>query len=189
MPQGEVKNPEKDGRIKDVKKYNGEAELQNLEDLFKHLLQDMLYAENAIAKALPKMAKKATNPDVKSGFEQHLDETRDQITKLGNVFKICGYEKEREKCDAIEGLLKEGESLMEEAAPGAVLDSALIVAGQKVEHYEIASYGALCNMAKLLGQSEAASILHEILEQEKVTDMKLTKLSDSIEEGAIQKAA
>lgn len=105
MSQGEVKNPETDGRIKDVKKYKNEAEIQNLEDLFKHLLQDMLYAENAITKALPKMIKNATNVDVQAGFEQHLDETKDQINKLGRVFEICGYEKKREKCDAIEGLL------------------------------------------------------------------------------------
>ena len=189
MSQGEVKNPETDGRIKDVKKYKNEAEIQNLEDLFKHLLQDMLYAENAITKALPKMIKNATNVDVQAGFEQHLDETKDQINKLGRVFEICGYEKKREKCDAIEGLLKEGESLMEEAAPGAVLDSAIIVAGQKIQHYEIASYGALCNMAKLLGQNEVATILHEILEQEKATDMKLIELSDSVEEQALEKAA
>lgn len=165
------------------------SNLKNLEELFEHLLQDMYYAESKIAKALPKMADKATNSDLKKGFEKHLDETKGQISKLEEVFEICELEQKREKCDAIEGLLKEGESLMDEAAKGAVLDSALIAAAQKVEHYEIASYGTLCNMAKILGFDEAAEILHEILEQEKSTDEKLTKICDSIEEKAMKKAA
>ena len=156
------------------------SELTNLEDLFKHMLQDMLYAENKITEALPKMAKKATNEDLQAGFEKHLEETKDQISKLEQVFEMCGYEKEREKCEAIEGLIKEGEELMEEAEQGAVLDSALIAAAQKVEHYEIASYGTLCNIAKKLGHKDASALLHEILEQEKATDEKLTKLCDDI---------
>ena len=163
--------------------------LTNLEDLFKHLLQDMYFAENKITEALPKMAKKATNEDLQFGFEQHLEETKNQISKLEQVFELCGYEKEREECEAIEGLLEEGEGLMKEAESGATLDSALIAAAQKVEHYEIASYGALCKMAKKLGQDDAAKLLHEILEQEKATDEKLTKLCDDIEEEAMQKAA
>ena len=185
MSKGEVKNPKTDGRVKG----NDEAELQNLEDLFKHLLQDMLYAENKITKALPKMAKKATNSDLQAGFEQHLEETRDQISKLEEVCDMLGFAKKREKCEAIEGLIEEGEGLMDEAQEGAVLDAALIAAAQKVEHYEIASYGSLCNMAKLMGHNDAASILHEILEQEKATDEKLSSLCDSIEQEAMEMAA
>jgi len=165
------------------------SSIKNLEGLFQHLLQDMLYAENKITKALPKMAKKASNKDLQDGFETHLEETRDQISKLEKVFEICGYDKEREKCEAIEGLLKEGEGLMDEAEKGATLDAALIAAAQKVEHYEIASYGALCHMADKLGQKEASKLLHEILEQEKATDEKLTKLSGDIEEEAMKQAA
>lgn len=165
------------------------SSLKNLEDLFTHLLQDMYYAENQIKKTLPEMASKATDPGLQDGFEQHLEETKDQISKLETVFEKCGYKKKREKCQAIEGLLKEGNELIEESEKGAVLDSALIAAAQKVEHYEIASYGALCSIAKKLGHDEAAEILHEILEQEKQTDEKLAKLSNRVELEAMKLAA
>lgn len=189
MSKGEVKDPKTDGRVKNINEYQDKSEMQNLEDLFKHLLQDMYFAENKITEALPKMAKKATNPDLQDGFKQHLKETEDQISKLEEVFKICGYEAEREECEAIEGLIEEGEELMKEAKKGAVLDSALIAAAQKVEHYEIASYGTLCNMAKILGKKDAAKLLHEILDQEKATDTKLSSLCDDIELEAMEKAA
>ena len=103
--------------------------------------------------------------------------------------EMANFELDREKCDAILGLLKEGEHLIKESAEGAVRDAALIAAAQQVEHYEIASYGALCNMLKLLDKEEAANMVHEILEQEKATDEKLSELCDSIEQEAMQKAA
>ena len=165
------------------------SSIKNLEGLFQHMLQDMLYAENKITKALPKMAEKASDKDLQDGFETHLEETRDQISKLEKVFEICGFDKEREKCEAIEGLIKEGESLMEDAEKGPTLDAALIAAAQKVEHYEIATYGALCHMSDKLGQDEASKLLHEILEQEKATDEKLIKLSGGIEDQAMKQAA
>jgi ferritin-like metal-binding protein YciE len=165
------------------------AELSNLEDLFKHLLQDMYYAEHQLKDELPKMAKKATREDLKQGFEDHLEETKDQIKKLEKVFEILGYEKEKEECEAIEGLLEEAEELIEEAKKGPVRDAALIAAAQKVEHYEIASYGTLCAIANELEQTEASGILHEILEQEKATDEKLTKLSYNTNEKAERNAA
>jgi ferritin-like metal-binding protein YciE len=165
------------------------AQLSNLNDLFVHLLQDMYYAENQIKKTLPEMAEKASDPDLQEAFEKHLEETKEQISKLEEVFEIIGEEAEKEECQAIEGLLEEGDELIEEAEEGPVLDAALIAAAQKVEHYEIASYGALCAMARKLDQNEAAQILHEILEQEKDTDEKLSDLSDSIEEEAIAEAA
>jgi len=165
------------------------SKLNNLKDLFTHLLQDMYFAENKIKAELPKMAEKATNPKLKKGFEKHLEETKDQISKLEKVFEITGIEKDKEKCEAILGLLEEGKGLIKESAEGAVRDSALIAAAQKVEHYEIASYGMLCNMGKLLGYNDAAEILHEILEQEKATDEKLTSMCDEIEEEAMKKAA
>ncbi len=165
------------------------VEIKNLEDLFEHLLQDMLYAETKITKALPKMAKKATSEDLKSGFEKHLEETQDQIEKLKKVFDVTGLKEKREKCDAIEGLLKEGESLMEESKEGAVLDAALIAAARKVEHYEIASYTTLCDMSDKLGENEAKKLLKEILKQEEATDEKLSKLSDGIDKAAMKKAA
>ena len=165
------------------------SSIKNLEGLFQHMLQDMLYAENKITKALPKMIKKTSDENLKAGLEQHLEETKDQIGKLEEVFEICGFDKKREKCEAIEGLIKEGESLMDEVQNGPTLDAALIAAAQKVEHYEIATYGALCHMANKLGQKEAAKLLHEILEQEKATDEKLIDLSDGIEEESMKQAA
>ncbi len=165
------------------------TKLANLEDLFKHLLQDMYYAEKRISEALPKMAKKASSDDLQAALETHLKETEDQISKLEEVFEMCGYKKEREVCEAIEGLLAEGEELMKDAKKGPVLDAALIIAAQKVEHYEIASYGALCSMAKKLDQEDSARLLHEILDQEKATDETLTELCNDIEEEAMEKAA
>lgn len=165
------------------------SELKTLEDLFKHMLQDMYYAEKRITETLPKMAKKATDEDLQTGLEDHLEETKDQISKLEEVFEICDYKKEREKCEAIEGLIEEGEGLMKDAKEGPVLDLALIAAALKVEHYEIASYGVLCSVAEKLGHKDAASILQEVLEQEKATAEKLKMLSDGIEEEALEKAA
>lgn len=165
------------------------TELSNLEDLFKHLLQDMYYAEKRIVETLPKMAKKTSNNDLQTVLEEHLKETKDQILKLEKVFEICDYKKEREVCEAIEGLIEEGEGLMKEAKKGPVLDSALIAAAQKVEHYEIASYGTLCSIAKKLDHENAAKLLHEILEQEKSADKKLAGLCDAIEEEALEEAA
>lgn len=164
-------------------------EIENTEDLFKHLLQDMYYAENQIKKQLPDMAEKASHSDLKKSFKDHLEETKDQISKLEKAFEVLNYDKEKEKCEAIEGLLKEGEGLVEETAKGAVRDAALIAAAQKVEHYEIASYGTLCAMANELEFTEASELLHQILEQEKETDEKLTQLSHSINENAEAKAA
>lgn len=166
-----------------------ESKIKNLEELFEHMLQDMYYAEKQITKALPKMAEKASDNSLASGFKKHLSETEDQITKLERVFKMTGLKQKGEKCPAIEGILKEGEDLMSHCEEGPVCDAAMIAAAQKVEHYEIATYGTLCNIAKILGEMEAAEILHQILEQEKATDEKLTGLSDSIEEEALAKVA
>ena len=141
--------------------------IKNLDDLFLHLLQDMYYAESKIVETLPEMAKKASDEELVTAFESHCDETKDQITKLKKVFSIIDQPVEREECEAIEGLLEEGEELISESSEGPARDAALIAAAQKVEHYEIASYGALCSMAKKLGYDEAAEILHSILEQEK----------------------
>ena len=163
--------------------------MKTLDDLFIHLLQDMYYAEGKIVKALPKMAEKATDADLQDAFERHCDETKDQITKLQKVFSILDIKEKGVKCEAIEGLLKEGKELMSEAEEGPVCDSAMIAAAQKVEHYEIASYGALCSIAKNLGHDDAAKILHSILEQEKATDEKLIKLSRDVESEALSKAA
>ena len=156
------------------------TEIKTKEDLFKHLLQDMYFAETKIASKLPDMAEKASNPQLKQGFETHLAETNDQIEKLELAFDTLGFDKDKEKCEAILGLLDEGEHLIKETEEGPIRDAALIAAAQKIEHYEIASYGTIVAMANDLGHTEAASIIHKILEQEKATDEKLSQLCDHV---------
>ena len=150
--------------------------MKTLAEIFEHTLQDIYYAENAISKALPKVAEKATDAKLKKAAEEHLDETKDQIKKLDQVFKSIGKKASGEKCDAIEGLIKEAEGLMEEAS-GTALNAGLLAACQAVEHYEISRYGSLREWAKDLGHDEAHKLLSEILDQEKATNNKLTNLA------------
>lgn len=150
--------------------------MKSLADIFEHTLQDIYYAETAITKALPKVAQAATSPELKQAAESHLAETREQIKKLDQVFKSIGKKASGEKCDAIEGLIKEADGLMKEAE-GTALDAGLLAACQAVEHYEIARYGSLREWAKDLGHEEAHTLLSEILDQEKATNNKLTNLA------------
>lgn len=150
--------------------------MKTLADIFEHTLRDIFYAENAIIKALPKVAKAVKDSKLKKAAEEHLDETKDQIEKLKKVFKSLGLKAEGEKCDAIEGLIKEADGLMEEAS-GTALDAGLLAACQAVEHYEISRYGSLREWAKQLGHEEAHTLLSEILDQEKATNNKLTSLA------------
>ncbi|KQZ15624.1 hypothetical protein ASD44_17380 [Mesorhizobium sp. Root554] len=150
--------------------------MKTLADVFEHTLQDIYYAENAITKALPKVAKAATDAKLKKAAEDHLEETKGQIATLKKVFTSIGKKAEGEKCDAIEGLLKEADGIMKEAS-GTALDAGLLAACQAVEHYEIARYGSLREWAKVLGHDEAHKLLSEILDQEKATNNKLTNLA------------
>ena len=150
--------------------------MKTLSELFTHTLKDIYYAEGALTKALPKMAAAAGHAELKAAFTHHLDETRGQIKMLDKVFASVGEKAAGEKCDAIEGLLKEGEGLMSEAT-GAALDAALIGIAQAVEHYEIARYGTLREWAKELGHSEAHDLLSQILDQEKAANATLTGLA------------
>jgi ferritin-like metal-binding protein YciE len=150
--------------------------MQTLAEIFEHTLQDIYYAENAITKALPKVVEKATDAKLKKAAEEHLAETKDQIKKLNQVFKSIGKKASGEKCDAIEGLIKEAEGLMEDAS-GTALNAGLLAACQAVEHYEISRYGSLREWAKDLGYDEAHKLLSEILDQEKATNNKLTNLA------------
>ena len=150
--------------------------MKSLADIFEHTLQDVYYAENAITKALPKVAKAAGSAELKKAAEAHLAETKEQIKKLEQVFQSIGKKASGEKCDAIEGLIKEADGLMEEAE-GTALDAGLLAACQAVEHYEIARYGSLREWAKDLGHDEAHKLLSEILDQEKATNNKLTNLA------------
>jgi ferritin-like metal-binding protein YciE len=153
--------------------------LKTLRDLYIHELRDVYSAEKQITKALPKMAKAASNEELTAGFEEHLAVTEKQIERLEEIFEALGVSSKGEKCKGMEGLLEEGAKLMEEDASPEVLDAGLIAAAQKVEHYEIASYGTLRTYAEMLGEDDAASLLQETLDEEIETDEKLTELAES----------
>jgi ferritin-like metal-binding protein YciE len=154
-------------------------DIDTLDDLFVHTLQDIYYAENQITKALPKMIAKATDPGLKQGFETHLRETEGQIRRLEQVFEMHGQKPKAVTCPAIDGIIKEANEIAAEVADKAVLDAALIAAAQAVEHYEITRYGTLIAWAKQLGREDCASVLAETLAEEKATDEKLTAMAES----------
>lgn len=152
---------------------------ENLREFLVDGLKDLYWAENHLSKALVKMEKNATSPKLKEAIANHKTETDEQITRLESVFESLGEKAKAVKCDAMEGLIKEGEGIMEETEPGAVRDAAIIAAAQKVEHYEIASYGTLATYCELLGEKEAKELLQKTLEEEKNCDVLLTKLAVS----------
>ena len=159
----------------------------DLRSLFEEQLKDIYWAEKALTKALPKMAKNAASEELADAITTHLEETKAQVQKLEQVFESIGKKAQAKKCDAMEGLLKEGEGIIEETEPGPVRDAGIIGACQKVEHYEIATYGTLASFAKLLGENEAESLLQEILEEEKNADQTLTEVAESaINQEALQ---
>ena len=149
--------------------------MSTLNETFIDELKDTYDAEHQITKALPKMAKAAKNEDLKKAFETHLEETRGHIERLEQVFELCEESPKRKKCKAMQGLLEEGEDLIEEEEG----DAALISAAQKVEHYEIAAYGSLSEWAKILGKQEACDLLEQTLTEEKQTDEKLTEIAET----------
>lgn len=153
------------------------ASLKSLEDAFVHELQDILSAEQQILKALPKMAKKASSPELQQAFEEHLRQTEEQVNRVKQAFESIGRSSKAEKCEGIVGIIKEGETLMKTSADPNVLDAELIGAAQKVEHYEIAAYGTVCEWAEQLGFDEAHDLLGQNLTEEKETDRKLTTLA------------
>ena len=151
---------------------------KTLDNLFYDTLKDIYYAERKIAKALPKMARGAQSPALKAAFEKHLEETEGQIERLQQVFDIIGKRAMGKTCEAIEGIIAEGEEILEEYKDTAALDAGLISAAQAVEHYEITRYGTLKRWAELLGLPDAARLLDETLKEESKTDSDLTKLAD-----------
>ena len=150
---------------------------QGLRDFFEDALKDIYWAEHALTKALPKMAKNATSSKLVNAFEHHLKETEEHIVRLEKIFESLGIEAVGKKCDAMEGLLKEGDGIMEETQMGVVRDAAIIAAAQKVEHYEIATYGTLRAYAVTLGETTAATLLAKTLEEEKKADVLLTEIA------------
>jgi ferritin-like metal-binding protein YciE len=154
-------------------------DIKTMNDLFVHQLQDIYYAENQLVKALPNMAKKASDPQLKQGFLTHLEETRQHVKRLEEVFKMHGAEIKAVDCPAIDGIIEEADDTASEVEDKAVLDAALINAAQAAEHYEITRYGSLIAWAKQLGRNDCASILQKTLDEEKATDKKLTTLAES----------
>ncbi|MBZ9653787.1 YciE/YciF ferroxidase family protein [Phyllobacterium lublinensis] len=150
--------------------------MKTLAELFEHTLKDVYYAENAIAKALPKVSSAVKNAALKQTLADHLAETKGQIKTLEKVFKTIGVRAEGEKCDATDGLLKEADGVLAEAQ-GVALEAGALAACQAVEHYEIARYGSLREWAKVLGNEQAHVLLSEILDQEKAANNKLTNLA------------
>jgi ferritin-like metal-binding protein YciE len=152
-------------------------DIKSLDDLFVHTLQDIYYAEKQIEKSLPDMIEKATNTELTNGFKKHLEETKGQIQRLEEVFRMHGHQPKGVNCPAIDGILEEAEEIAGDVADKQTLDAALIAAAQAVEHYEITRYGTLIAWAKELGRPDCASVLQKNLDEEKMTDEKLSKLA------------
>ena len=156
------------------------SKLASLDDLLVHELQDIYHAEGQILKALPKMVDAATHPDLKDAFVEHLQQTEGQVRRLEQAFKLLGVPAKGKKCEGMAGLLEEGRKIMDLDMETAVMDAALIAAAQKVEHYEIASYGCVCTYAELLGYDQVHELLGQNLDEEETTDQKLTALAEDV---------
>jgi ferritin-like metal-binding protein YciE len=154
-------------------------DIKTMDDLFVHTLRDIYYAEKQILKALPEMVEKASDPQLKQGFQSHLAETKNQVTRLEQVFRQHGHEPSGIDCPAIDGIIDEANDVAGEVDDKSVLDAALIAAAQAVEHYEITRYGTLIAWAKQLGRNDCADLLQQNLEEEKAADKKLTSLAES----------
>ncbi len=152
----------------------------SLQEFFLESLKDIYYAEKAIVKALPKMKKAATSDALKTAFEEHTVVSKEQVARLEQVFEILGEKAKAKKCEAIEGIITEGESIIEDTTEGTLTrDVGLIMAAQKVEHYEIATYGGLRQLAETLGYSDAVELLQATLDEEKETDVLLTSIAEN----------
>jgi ferritin-like metal-binding protein YciE len=158
---------------------NPGMESSQLMKLFEDQLKDIYWAEKALTKAIPKMIKNATSEELSEALDNHLAETEEQVARVEKVFESIGKKATAKKCDAMEGLIKEAEGIMEECDEGAMCDAGIISAAQKVEHYEIASYGTLRQFAETLGLEEAVGLLEETLNEEKAADEKLTEVAVS----------
>ena len=162
---------------------------KTLDDLFYETLKDIYYAERQIVKALPKMARGAQDEKLKAAFLQHKEETDGQIERLKEVFEIIGKRARGKTCPAIDGIIEEGEEILEEFKGTPALDAGLLAAAQAVEHYEISRYGTLCAWARQLGLKDAVRLLEETLAEESKADETLTGLAESAVNSAAQKAA
>jgi ferritin-like metal-binding protein YciE len=155
------------------------AQVDSLKLLFVDTIKDLYSAETQITKALPKMAKAATSPDLKRGFEEHLEQTRMQTERLKQISDQLGFKVTGKKCAGMEGIIQEGDEVLKESYPDQVRDAGLIEAAQKVEHYEIAGYGSARTFARFLGYDDAVRLLQQTLDEESATDKKLTQIAES----------
>jgi ferritin-like metal-binding protein YciE len=162
-------------------------DIQTMEDLFRHGLKDIYYAESRIVQALPKLVEKATNRDLSKGLRDHLEETKKQIARLEQVFKKLGQEPQGTKCPAIDGLISEADEVAGEVADKQVLDAAIVGSAQAVEHYEIARYGTLIAWAEQLGHDDLVRLLTTNLNEEKAADKKLSGVA--LRKGVNRRAA
>ena len=153
--------------------------LNSLEDVFKDQLMDMHSAEQQLASALPKMAEKASSKELREALEMHLETTKEQLDRLAQIGSEMGMDLKGKTCEAMKGLIKEGEHILKEGGSGEALDAAIIAAAQKIEHYEIASYGSVCTYAEELGHKNALKLLKQTLSEEEKTDEQLTKIAES----------
>lgn len=154
--------------------------IQNLRELLVHELKDLHSAETQLLKALPKMSKAASDQDLTDAFDEHLEQTNVQVERLERVFEILGEKPKGKTCEAMKGLIAEGNEVLSEDATSDVRDAALIAVAQKIEHYEIAGYGTVRTFANLIGEKEAANLLQETLDEEGDTDKKLTEIAESL---------
>jgi ferritin-like metal-binding protein YciE len=154
-------------------------DIKTMDDLFVHTLRDVYYAEHQILKALPDMIEKASDAELKRAFQAHLGETKNQVTRLEQVFRMHGIEAKGVACPAIDGIIDEAEEIAGEVEDKQVLNAALAAAAQAVEHYEIARYGTLIAWAKQLGRNDCATVLQKNLDEEKAADRKLTDLAEA----------
>jgi ferritin-like metal-binding protein YciE len=159
---------------------------KTLKDVFIDELRDLYNAEQQLIKAIPKMAKAATSEDLRKGFEEHLEQTKGHASRIEQIFQELGEPVKGKKCKGMEGIISEGGEVMSEDYQGAVMDAAIITAAQRVEHYEIAAYGSVHAFAILMGETEAAGLLEQTLEEEKETDEKLSELSEQINAQAFE---
>jgi ferritin-like metal-binding protein YciE len=153
---------------------------ESLRELYVNELKDLYNAETQLVKALPKMAKASSNTELRQGFEEHLRQTSEHVSRLEQIFEMLGEKPTGKKCKGMEGLVKEGSEIMQEDYEDALMDAAIIGAAQRVEHYEIAGYGTVRAFAELLGENEHVSLLEQTLEEEKQTDEKLSQLAEQI---------
>jgi ferritin-like metal-binding protein YciE len=153
--------------------------MESLEHLLVHELKDIYNAEKQLVKALPKVAKKASSPELKSALEEHLEQTEEHVNRLEQIFEMLGQPAKGVKCKGMEGIIEEGEEMMKQKGTPETLDAGIILAAQKVEHYEIASYGTAAKWAARMGRQDIKKLLGQTLEEEEQTDRRLTQLAES----------